>query len=146
MSHIHGNIWVGRWPKISVDPQIKNIVQCCPNRHHYIVESHQTVVRGYLFDADEVPPFLMVDALVTATLEMIDEGPTLVHCKGGINRSPFIAALVMLQRGMSLENTMYLLRTNRSPQILNNEHFMRFLRQGCKWNTMPYNYSASRYL
>ena len=54
----------------------------------------------------------------------------LIRCQAGVNRSGLVTALVLMLQGMSAEEAIALLRERRSPMVLNNSHFERFLRQG----------------
>lgn len=54
----------------------------------------------------------------------------LIRCQAGVNRSGLVTALVLMLQGMSAEEAIALLRERRSPVVLSNSYFERFLREG----------------
>jgi len=50
----------------------------------------------------------------------------LIHCNAGRNRSPFIAALIMIYRGLSPEEAISTIRASRN-SALANQYFVDFL-------------------
>lgn len=127
ISHIHGNIYVGSWPDGEVPAPIKNIIRCCPHRTPYVLGEGQRKVDGYLFDSSEKPDFNHVCELVAAGVAFAEDGPTLIHCKGGLNRSGLIAALVLMQQGYEAAWAVKTLREKRTEHMLNNEVFEQFV-------------------
>ena len=54
----------------------------------------------------------------------------LIRCQAGVNRSGLVTAIVLMLQGMSADEAISLLRERRSPLVLNNPDFERFLREG----------------
>lgn len=54
----------------------------------------------------------------------------LIRCQAGVNRSGLVTALVLMLQGMSADEAIALLRERRSPMVLSNSDFERFLREG----------------
>lgn len=54
-------------------------------------------------------------------------GPTLVHCQAGLNRSALVAATALILDGMGPLEAIALLREKRSPAVLCNRAFERWL-------------------
>lgn len=71
----------------------------------------------------------LVDEIVPRIVEALDEGGNvLVHCQAGINRSNLTAALVLREwKGLTSEQAIAMLREKRSPLVLANKGFERFL-------------------
>lgn len=71
----------------------------------------------------------LVDNLVEQVVEALDRGGNvLVHCQAGINRSNLTAALVLRKwKGLTSEQAIAMLREKRSPLVLANKGFERYL-------------------
>lgn len=82
-----------------------------------------------MFDGPEIKREMFADA-VTSALDALDRGPVLVHCQAGLNRSGVVSALVLIERGHSPREAVDLLRARRSPAVLCNESFERFVLLG----------------
>lgn len=52
----------------------------------------------------------------------------LVRCQAGVNRSGLVTALVLMHDGMNADEAIALIRQQRSPRVLSNSDFERFLR------------------
>lgn len=59
------------------------------------------------------------------------EGPTLVHCQAGLNRSGLVSALALMigPEDLTADEAIYMLREHRSPAVLCNPHFVKWLRE-----------------
>ena len=55
------------------------------------------------------------------------DGPTLVHCQAGLNRSGLVAATALILDGMAPDLAIRLLREKRSDAVLCNRHFENWL-------------------
>lgn len=55
------------------------------------------------------------------------EGPVLVHCQAGLNRSSLIVATALILEGWTAEEAILHLRSERSPAVLCNPAFVRWL-------------------
>ena len=55
------------------------------------------------------------------------QGPTLVHCQAGLNRSGLIAATAMILDGLTPKEAITTLREGRSPAVLCNPAFEEFV-------------------
>lgn len=53
----------------------------------------------------------------------------LLRCQGGRNRSGLVMGVVLLMAGYSSTEAIELMRKNRSPEVLFNEHFVRALNE-----------------
>lgn len=55
------------------------------------------------------------------------DGPTLVHCQAGLNRSGLVAATALMLEGRTADEAITLLRETRSPAVLCNPVFEQWL-------------------
>jgi hypothetical protein len=53
----------------------------------------------------------------------------LIRCQAGLNRSGIVTALVLMRSGLTAQESIELIRTERDPQCLYNSHFQKFLRE-----------------
>lgn len=82
-----------------------------------------------LMDA-EVPDEKQLDDLQAWVNGARQHGPTLVHCQVGLNRSPLIAGLVLVRNfDMTPDDAIAMLRKERSPAVLCNPAFEKWLRE-----------------
>ena len=59
--------------------------------------------------------------------EFKQNGPTLVHCTLGLNRSALVVALSLIMSGWSVNAAIDMLREKHHPQLLKNDTFVEFL-------------------
>lgn len=78
-------------------------------------------------DSETVPPAGLLVPLAEHVLAHARQGPTLVHCQAGLNRSGLVAALALILDGMLPAAAIDLLRQHRSPAVLCNPAFERWL-------------------
>jgi protein-tyrosine phosphatase len=57
------------------------------------------------------------------------DGPTLVHCQAGLNRSSLVAAMALMLEGATADAAIALIREKRSPACLCNPAFEEWLRE-----------------
>ena len=71
----------------------------------------------------------LVDEVIPAIVEALEDGGNvLVHCQAGINRSNLVASLVLRQwKGLTSADAIAMLREKRSPLVLANAGFERYL-------------------
>lgn len=80
-----------------------------------------------MYDSLDGPDRENVLELATLVNECRDQGPTLVHCQAGLNRSGLIAATALMLNGMSAQRAIAHLRSTRSPAVLCNPVFEEWL-------------------
>lgn len=126
ISHVTGNLWQGGCQYgLVLPPNIKHVVSLYPWEAYYI--KHDATYTPYvMYDSDEVQE---EDVRSAAELvnERVEDGPTLVHCQAGLNRSGLVAAYSLMLKGMSALNAITLLRESRSPAVLCNRTFEAWL-------------------
>ena len=128
ISHIEGNLYVGGCQDGLILPEnIKHVVSLYPwERYELHDEADRIEIEMYDGDNDSNDPFLLARDKVLAALP---DGPTLVHCQAGLNRSNVVAALVLMKLGRTAGGAISLLREKRSPAVLCNRDFEDWLRR-----------------
>lgn len=127
ISHIEGNLWQGGClDGVTLRPEIRHVISLTRYTQYKVGEC----VGQYLFpmiDGDLVLQTQLARATRQA-LECLAQGPTLIHCRAGLNRSGLVAASVLMELGRTADEAIGLLRERRHPQVLFNQHFERYLR------------------
>ena len=127
ISHIHENLYQGGCQTGLVLPtNIEHLISLYPWESYTI--HHEMKSRSYhwLYDSDEKPSTL-VDGIGEWVSRCMEDGPTLLHCQAGINRSSLVAVLALKHFGYTAEQAIKLLREKRSPAVLCNPSFERYL-------------------
>lgn len=135
ISHVHGNLWQGGCARdLKLPTEIVNVVSLYPwerYQHDHEVARHEFTA----YDSDD-PDTLggmtieEIDGVANLVLRLLPSGPTLVHCQAGLNRSGLVAALVLVKGGFVANGAeaIALLREKRSPAVLCNPTFERYVR------------------
>lgn len=127
ITHVEGNLWTGgcidgvRLPDdfahvVSLYPWEKYVLG--PRTQRYEVRMHDSTSQG----------FDQVDEIATRVVNRLKVGKTLVHCQAGLNRSGLIAGRALVYLGYTGSEAIALLRQKRSPAVLCNKHFEKWLR------------------
>lgn len=128
ISHIVGNLYQGGCTNGLVLPEkIKHVISLYKWERYTI--KHEGVKRTEItmYDASQEPDREEVISLAKLVHESCKDGPTLVHCQAGLNRSSLIAGAALVLDGYSPEEAIKLLRSKRSPACLCNQTFEKFL-------------------
>jgi protein-tyrosine phosphatase len=127
ISEIAENLWQGGCEDGMVLPDfITSIVSLYPWERYEIVngaERHEIV----MYDSED-QAFHQVDEIAALVNRLRQQGPVLVHCQAGLNRSSLIAARALMLDGMTADDAITTIRTKRSPACLCNRAFERWLR------------------
>lgn len=128
ISHITGNLYVGGVRKGLVLPQdIQHVVSLHPWDSYISRHEIRSTMGVFIMDEPAVNNHLVL-ATADWVASCLDSGPTLVHCQAGINRSPMVAALALIQKGWTPDGAIALLRKQRSLAVLSNRTFEEFVR------------------
>lgn len=129
VSQIDGNLWQGGCAQgLWLPTQFDHLISLYPWEQYTMRRQLKSVSFHWLYDTDEGDPPEIVHAIANWVSSCIFDGPTLVHCQAGLNRSSLVAALVLIQRGRTVDEAISLIRAKRSDACLSNEAFERWLR------------------
>ena len=126
ISHIAENLWVGGCQNGLVLPSdIKHVVSMYPWEKYAL---HDDADRFEFTAYDGVNDSMGIfHTAALKTIGLLKDGPTLVHCQAGLNRSSTVAALVLFGLGRKMRDAIDLLREKRSPAVLCNREFEDWL-------------------
>lgn len=118
------NVWVGGNP-VEVT-KFQYIVALNHTPTYHIPNGTFAIV--YPFDdAAWMPDLVKLHELADAVNRFADQGPTLVHCSAGLNRSALVVALALVKRGMTPGDAIALIRSKRGTDALHNKTFTEWL-------------------
>jgi len=127
ISQIDETLWVGGCADGLILPtEIEHVVSLYPweaYRAHHEVKS---VLSVRMYDSLEQGT-AQVPAIAAWVNVCRADGPTLVHCQAGLNRSNLVAATALILGGMAPSDAVALLREKRSPACLCNPAFVEAL-------------------
>lgn len=134
ISHIEGNLWQGGCQQgLQLPHFIKHVISLYPWEQYRI--NHDVDTQAYFKMYDSLEQSMeQVDAIANLINVCVKDGPTLVHCQAGLNRSGLVAARSLMLRGddwdrmYTAEEAIALLRESRSPAVLCNPSFEAHLR------------------
>lgn len=128
ISHIVGNLYQGGCRDGLVLPSSIQHVISLYKWEKYTVSHNlgsNTVVTMY--DSED-QGFEQVEELAELAVMCMQDGPTLIHCQAGLNRSSLVAArAIMLGYGATAQHAIELIRDKRSPACLCNRSFEEWL-------------------
>jgi len=128
ISHIEGNLYMGGCRNGMVLPShIKHLVSLYPWEAYDAHHDLDSFTQVKMHDADVEPLVPILDGLASWVVGCLGSGHTLVHCQAGINRSGLISTLALMKMGRTAKDAIALLRGRRSPVVLCNPSFERWL-------------------
>lgn len=128
ISHIEGPFYVGGFRRGINLAHAFTTVMSCFWRGRYQTGEGVEHLSHYFWDLPKTPDQDKVYRAAVALLEAAQAGPVLVHCAGGLNRSPLVLGQALIISGRTPGEAIDLMRAQRSTRVLNNEHFEEFLR------------------
>lgn len=126
ISHIKGNLYMGECPEGVLDSRFKAVVNLYP-WGHYRVSAGTESLKYEMMDSAHIPDDEVLIGIADWAREKMKEGPVLVHCQAGLNRSGLITAIILMMDGMSAEQAIRLIRANRTDVALCNNAFVGWL-------------------
>lgn len=128
ISQIDGNLWQGGCQNGLILPHFfKHIVSLYPWEAYTIKHELTSALEIKMYDSLD-QSVEQVDAIAEWVRACAADGPTLVHCQAGLNRSGLVAARVLTLNGMEGWEAIKTLRDKRSPAVLCNPSFERHIR------------------
>lgn len=121
ISHVEGNLYQGGcMGYVDLPADFKHVVSLYP-WEQYNLPAGCSLIQVEMYDSLD-QGVEQIDALADLVVEWLEDGPTLVHCQAGLNRSGLLAATVLVKLGHTPDEAIALLR-KRSPLVLCNEAF-----------------------
>lgn len=126
ITHLAGNLWMGGcWSGLVLPDYINHVVSLYP-WEKYEINHDATREEIWVYDStDDFDPTVYIDAAYSV-VKSLDNGPVLVHCQAGINRSSLVSGLVLVISGAveDGQKAIELIREKR----LSNPVFREYLR------------------
>ena len=129
ISRVEENLWQGGCRNgVNLQGYFKNIISLYPwERYNPGCElDNFTEVR--LYDGPTVPNEEQLYTLARWINICKSHGRTLVHCQAGLNRSGLLTGLSLVLDGKTPDDAITLLRESRTPAVLCNKMFEKWLR------------------
>ena len=127
ITQIDDNLWVGGcMDGLRLPGEILHIISLYPWEAYELHEDLRSALAVKLYDAD-TPPSEQIGAIAQWVNFCRADAPTLVHCQAGLNRSALIVSKALMLDGMAPRDAISLLREKRSPAVLCNVSFERWL-------------------
>lgn len=128
VTQVEGNLWQGGCRDgVELGGFFKHIISLYPWERFNPQGELRTFVEIRLFDGPRVPNEKQLHALADLINVARADGPTLVHCQAGLNRSGLVTGLALVKAGMKAEEAIALLRKSRCPAVLCNKAFEQYL-------------------
>jgi protein-tyrosine phosphatase len=130
ISQIEGNLYQGGCENGLVLPAyIEHLVSLYRWEEYTIIGSIKSKLTVEMYD-DPAQSLHQVEALSDWVVSCVEDGPTLVHCQAGLNRSGLVAGRALVKMGRDPYDALDLLRNTRSDAVLCNPAFEDYL-LGC---------------
>lgn len=128
ISHIEDNLYVGGCiDGVRLDDAWQTVVSLY-RWERYSLGADTERVEVEMYDAGEIPDVQQLHDLAETVVAALNRGgKVLVHCQAGLNRSNLVTALALMKRGRTAQEAIALLRDRRSPVVLCNRAFSRWL-------------------
>ena len=130
ISHVKDNLWQGGCVGgVSLQGRFRHIISLYPWERYNPggAELLDSFVEVVLYDGPQVPDENQLYSLAKWVNICKQHGPTLVHCQAGLNRSALVTTLSLVLDGMAPTEAIALLRAYRSPAVLCNKAFEKWL-------------------
>jgi protein-tyrosine phosphatase len=136
ISPIAKNLWQGGCEEGMILPSyIKHLVSLYPWERYSVKHELSSKLEVRMLDNTN-QAFEQVEAIARWINTCREDAPTLVHCQAGLNRSSLVAARALILEGMTAKEAIALLREKRSPAVLCNPSFEKYLLDldpDCEW-------------
>lgn len=127
VSHVTGNLYQGGCiPGVKLPAEFKHVFSLYPWGQYDLAEGTKRVEVEMYDSLDQ--GFEQIDELAEQVKAALLDGPTLVHCQAGMNRSGLLAARTLMLKGFTAAEAIKLLRVKRPSQyVLSNQAFENYL-------------------
>src|SRR5690606_9210874 len=128
ITNIEGNLWTGGCETGLVLPEeIKHVVSLYKWEQYTANHNLDSSLTITMYDSSDEPIRERVFAVADWINRCVEQGPALVHCQAGLNRSSLVAAASLIRKGRTPTEAIELLREKRCSAVLCNETFGRWL-------------------
>lgn len=128
MSEIAPNLYQGGCSNGMVLPDnIKHMVSLYKWQEYKVLHELETKLTITMFDSHD-QTYEKIDAIADLVNACRQDGPVLVHCQAGLNRSGLVVATALIKSGMTADEAIALIQEKRSPAALCNTSFVKHLR------------------
>ena len=130
ISHIEGNLYQGGIDsslKLKLPHFFKHVISVYPWESYVIEHNLRSHLSVMMYDSTEQDTG-QVDAIADWVNACIADGPTLVHCQAGLNRSSLIVGRTLMFTGFTADEAIATIRNKRSSACLCNPAFEEYLR------------------
>lgn len=126
---VQENLWQGGCTdNVNLQGYFKHIVSLYPWERYNPGGNLDSFVEVKLYDGPTVPDEAQLIQLASWINLCKQRGRTLVHCQAGLNRSGLLTGLSLVLDGMAPADAIALMRVKRSPAVLCNKAFEKWLR------------------
>jgi protein-tyrosine phosphatase len=130
ISEVAPDLWLGGCEDDLVLPRfIRHLVSLYPWEHYTVRHDLGSRLEVRMYDSID-QSFGQVDGIAGWVNVCRTDGPTLVHCQAGLNRSSLVVARALMLDGMTARDAIDLIREKRSPVCLCNPSFEKWLLAG----------------
>jgi hypothetical protein len=127
VSHIVDDLWTGGCiGGVALADDFRHVISLYPWERYALADGIERVEYEFL-DAAFVPEESTLYEAAERVRTAMSDGPTLVHCQAGLNRSALVAGLALVLDGFAPAEAIDLLRRRRSPAVLCNPVFEAWL-------------------
>lgn len=127
MSEIAPNLWQGGCAYGLVLPDhIRHLVSLYDWESYEVLHDLNSSLSVRMLDSTDEDMGL-IESIARWVNACRENGPVLVHCQAGLNRSSLVAARALMLGGMAAADAIALLREKRSPACLCNPAFLEWL-------------------
>lgn len=127
ISEIAPNLWQGGCETGLVLPAfIEHVVSLYPWEQYTVRHELKSSLTVRMYDSTD-QGFGQVDEIARWVAGRREEGPVLVHCQAGLNRSSLVAARALMFGGLTADEAITQIRSTRSPACLCNPSFEAWL-------------------
>lgn len=130
ITQVEDNLWQGGCINgVNLRGLFKHIISLYPWERYNPGGDLDSFTEVRLLDGPVVPEPDKLYALARWINICREQGPTLVHCQAGLNRSGLLVGLSLVLRGKTPDDAIALMRNSRTKAVLCNAKFVGWLRE-----------------
>lgn len=130
INRVQDNLYFGGAPDNQEAKKYKYVFNVSTHASHYAAKGMWVTCFPFddVDDINALPGASDLHDLAKLVLQRSKQGPTLVHCSAGLNRSGLVTALALMHDGMTADRAISHLRRVRCDDVLSTPAFCTFLR------------------